>query len=125
MRDIECNDPSHPSGVDHLDYHLLLGESLPTPDGKFDCWLHPRLDNGNSVQHRWRDLKWTDHMRLMRAIRSEEGIDPRWNILTVKQRKTFLDAALADGMNPEHLQDFTPVTYRLKARPRNRVVYES
>jgi hypothetical protein len=119
-----CGDPAHPHGVDDLDYHLRLGENLPTPDGCFECWLCPANEDGTSVRHGWDSRRWHDHMVLMRASRSEEGIDLRWNLLTTRQRKAYLDAALAQGLDPAFLQDFHPRTYRFAARKPNNPVIE-
>jgi len=126
--DIEgCTDPNHPTGVDHLDYHLTLGQSLPTPDRKFECWLHPVLPDGTSVRHRWDDRRHYDCLILMRTLRAEaEGnIEARWNRLTKRQRQAFMTAAVGDAyVDPRFLEDFDSATLKLPARKPNNPVFE-
>jgi hypothetical protein len=110
-----CNDPTHPTGVDDLGYHLTLGQDLATPNGRYECWHCPRNDDGSAVTHPTWATRTTDHLVLMRAIRAEVGIAPVWNLVTTKQRRFYLDAALRDGMDPRHLDDFDPRTLKLKA----------
>lgn len=99
--------------LDERDDNLLLGENMSTPNGKWDCWVCPH-PNGKPVEHNTRFKGLDDHYILTRLMRSEQRLDWAWNGLTRKQRKTFLDAAVAGGMDPAHLDAYDPVTLKVR-----------
>jgi hypothetical protein len=113
-----CGIVGHPIGVDDLDFHLHLGDNLPTPDGMYECWYCPRNEDGSAVKHHKWATRTTDHLILMRTARADvkDGqFEWSWNLLTNRQRRIFIGAALRDGLDPRHLDDFEPKTLKLKA----------